>query len=79
MCLAVSCDRKERAFYCLAVEFDLDAFLGTAESFRLLDVDIVARTGDGYLNIKFGLILSENRLYSQSFARELNAEALEER
>ena len=78
MFLAVSCNRQKRSVAGSAVKLDLDAVLGTDEALRLCDVDIVGCSAYGYLNIKSLVRLSEDRLDSQSLARKLNTEALEE-
>ena len=79
MCLAVCCNRKERALYCSAVKRYLYAVLCTDKALRLCDMDVISCSADGDLNIKLSVSLSQDRFNSQAFACELNTEALEER
>lgn len=77
MYLAVLDDRKERSARILAVDRYLNALNRTAEALRLGDMDVVSGACDRNLNVKLGIVLPEERLDSQTFSRELNAEALE--
>ena len=76
MCFAVTCNRKKCSFNISTVKSDLYSFLCTGKALRLSDMYVVNSSRDRYLDIEFGIALPEDRFDSQSFACELNSEAL---